>query len=55
MSFNMITKIIFLIAGLFFAICSIGANDHRNGERCVALATMFTTALIVLLIFDLKY
>lgn len=55
MTFLMIAKIILLIASIFFGICSIGANEQKNGERCVALATMFACALVVLIGLEMVY
>lgn len=55
MTFLLVVKIILLIASLFFAVCSIGANEPKNGERCVCLATMFATALIALMAFGMVY
>ena len=55
MTFLLFVKIILLIAAIFFGICSIGANEPKNGERCVCLATMFTTALVALMVFGMMY
>lgn len=55
MTLILIVKIVLLIAGLLFAVCSVGAKEQKNGERCVCLATMFITALVVLVMFDMRY
>ena len=55
MTFVLIARIILLIAGLLFGVASIGANDQKNGERCVCLATMFITAMAALTFFEMTY
>ena len=55
MTFILIVKIVLLIAALFMGVASIGANTNELGARCVTLATMFTTALVVLIWFEMTH
>lgn len=53
MTFLLIVKIILLIAALFMGVASIGANTETLGNRCVTMATVFTAALVVLIMFEI--
>lgn len=54
MTFLLIVKIILLIAALFMGIASIGANTEALGNRCVTMATVFTAALVALIMFEIS-
>ena len=55
MTFHLLVKIILMIAALFSAIAAMGATEDKMGDRCVVLATMFTTAVVVMLMFEKVY
>ena len=54
MTFRLIAKVILLIAALFNALGVIGAKDARTGEWCVVMSTMFTAALVALMVFEMR-
>ena len=52
-AFAMVIEVVLLITAIFFAVCSIGANNARSGERCVVLSLIFVVALVALVVADL--
>jgi hypothetical protein len=51
MVFLLVVKVILLMAALFMAMASAGADSERMGERCGVMAIMFTAALVILIVF----